>query len=97
MSSYKIQPYTLEKAKRLGVRVRVSENPKKKIDVLDYKGNYILSIGDPKYMDYELYLAARGKAYADNRRRLYAIRHNKDLGGLGSAGFYSWELLWRGE
>jgi hypothetical protein len=97
MSSYKIQPYTFEKAKRLGVRVRPSENPRKKVDVLDWKGNYILSIGDPKYMDYELYLASRGKAYADDRRRLYAIRHSNDISKLGSGGYYSWNLLWRGE
>jgi hypothetical protein len=94
MSSYKIQPYTLEKAKRLGVRVRVSENPKKKIDVLDYKGNYILSIGDPTYDDFSTYLATRGKAYAEERRRLYRIRHKRDSSVLGSAGYYAANLLW---
>lgn len=96
MSSYKIQPYTLEKAKQLGVRVRVSENPRKKIDVLDWKGNYILSIGDPKYMDYPMYLASDKftKEYADERRRLYRIRHMRDASVLGSAGYYAQRLLW---
>ena len=96
MSSYKIQPYTFEKAKRLGVRVRPSENPRKKVDVLDWKGNYILSIGDPRYMDYPTYLASDKftKDYADERRRLYRIRHMRDASVVGSAGYYAQRLLW---
>ena len=36
----------------------------------------------------------KGKAYADERRRLYKIRHSKDRNVRGSDGFYADKLLW---
>jgi Mn-dependent DtxR family transcriptional regulator len=56
------------------VKISVSSNPKKKIDV--YKDEKKLaSIGDINYSDYGTYLEKKGKKYADERRRLYRIRH----------------------
>lgn len=94
MSTYKIQPYTEDKARSLGVRVRPSSNPKKKVDVLDLKGNKLVSIGDPAYYDYPTYLAAKGKPYAEERRRLYRIRHKRDSSVVGSPGYFAARLLW---
>jgi hypothetical protein len=35
-----------------------------------------------------------GKKIADERRRLYKIRHKKDRSVKGSAGYYADKLLW---
>lgn len=87
---YDIKPYTIKKAKELKVKVIPSTNPKKKIDV--YKDNKkIASIGDIFYKDYPTYLRENGKEYADERRRLYHVRHKKDN---GINGYYARELLW---
>jgi len=90
---YEITDYTKKKAKKLGVVVRPSSNPKKKIDV--YKDNKkISSIGSTGYKDYPTYLKTATKDYADERRRMYKIRHKKDRNILGSNGYYADELLW---
>jgi hypothetical protein len=95
MSSYQIQPYTFKAAEKLGVRIRPSLNPKKKIDVLDWNNEYITSIGDIMYADYPTYLALGApKAYADIRRRLYHTRHMRDASVIGSRSYYSAKLLW---
>lgn len=86
---YDIKPYTIKKAKELKVKVVPSTNPKKKIDV--YQDNKkIASIGDIRYKDYPTYLRENGKEYADERRRLYHIRHKNE----GIVGKYAKELLW---
>ena len=86
---YDIKPYTIKKAKELKVKVLPSTNPKKKIDV--YQDNKkIASIGDIRYKDYPTYLRENGKEYADERRRLYHIRHKNE----GIVGKYAKELLW---
>ena len=54
----------------------------------------MLSIGDDRYKDYPTYLKEKGKQYADVRRNLYKIRHNKDRKITGSAGFYADKILW---
>ena len=90
---YEITDYTKKKAKKLGVVVRPSSNPKKKIDV--YKENKkISSIGAIGYKDYTTYLKTATKEYTDERRRMYKIRHKKDRNILGSNGYYADELLW---
>lgn len=89
---YEITKYSKEKAKELGVRIAPSTRKNKKLDVFDWNGQYICSIGDIKYKDYPTYIQEKGKEYADNRRRLYHIRHKEKE--LGSPGFYAKELLW---
>ena len=90
---YKITQYTKEKAKDLNVKVKPSTNPKKKIDV--YKDNKkIASVGALGFYDYPTYVIKKGKPYADERRRLYKIRHTKDKNKIGSNGYYADKLLW---
>jgi hypothetical protein len=92
--SYEIKPYSYLQAKKLGVKIAPSNKSSKKIDVFDWNNQYILSIGAKGYGDYPTYLIQKGKEYADNRRRLYKIRHNKDRNILGSAGYYADQILW---
>lgn len=74
---YKITEYSYKKADLLGVDIKPSNNKNKKIDV--YKdGKKVASIGATGYDDYPNYIKTRGKEYADNRRKLYKKRHEKD-------------------
>ena len=91
---YDIKPYSYKQAEKLGVKIAPSTQKGKKIDVFDYNNQYILSIGGKGYKDYPTYLLEKGKEYADNRRRLYKIRHEKDRKVLGSAGYYADKILW---
>lgn len=90
---YEITDYTKSQAKKLGVDVKPSSNPKKKIDV--FKNNLkIASVGGAGYKDYPNYIKSNGMVYANERRKLYKIRHAKDLKKEGTAGFYANKLLW---
>ena len=90
---YKITNYTKEQAKKLNVTVKPSSNPKRKIDVFK-NGVKIASCGDINYNDYPTHILNYGKEYADERRRLYKLRHNNDRNKEGSIGYYSDKLLW---
>jgi hypothetical protein len=84
--TYKITEYSKNQASKYGVKITVSSNPKKKIDV--YKdGKKLASIGDINYKDYGTYLEENGKKYADARRRLYRIRHKGENN-------WSMKILW---
>jgi metal-dependent HD superfamily phosphatase/phosphodiesterase len=84
----------LKQAKKLGVKVYPSKNPDKKLDVY-YKGKHIASVGAKGYNDYYIYLRQYGTDVAEERRRLYKIRHEKDLDHLN--GYLAWVLLWNGD
>ncbi len=72
---YKITRYSYRKAEENGLTIKPSNKTHKKIDV--YKnGKFIVSIGDVRYNDYPTYVLSNGKKYADERRKLYYIRHN---------------------
>ena len=86
---YQITPYTYQRAKEIGVTVKPSRKKFKKIDVYQ-DGKYIKSVGDVRYGDYSTYLKEKGKEYADERRRLYHIRHTKNTLGERLA----LKLLW---
>ena len=88
---YSILPYTKRQAKRIGVTVKPSSNPEKKLDVFE-DGDKVASIGDINFSDYPHYLQDKGKTVADERRRLYHLRHKK--GKKGTAGYYASALLW---
>ncbi len=90
---YEITEYTKKRAKELGVEVRPSANSKKKIDVY-LKGVRIASIGAQGYMDFPSYIEKEGEAYAQERRRLYKLRHIKNRTVKGSNGWWSDQLLW---
>jgi hypothetical protein len=91
---YVISTYTKNKAKKLNVIVLSSDKKNKKIDVYDVYGKFIVSIGDPNYLDYPYYTKLYGKKIADERKRLYKIRHKKDRLVKGTAGYYADQLLW---
>lgn len=92
MSSYEIKKYSYNQAKKLGVTIAPSKNPRKKIDV--FKDNvYLFSIGDINYNDYPTYLETQGEEFANKRRRLYHMRHKKD-NVPNTRGWYSLSILW---
>jgi len=77
---YVISEYSRKQAKKLGVDIELSTRKNKKLDVFK-DGKLIASIGDTRYNDYHSYLKEKGKSYADERRRLYHLRHTgKTLG-----------------
>ena len=88
-----ITPYTRDQAKKFGVTVKVSKNPLKKIDVFK-DNNKIASIGQRGAKDYGIYLIEKGEKYANERRRLYRIRHAGKGSKVGSPGYWAWHLLW---
>jgi hypothetical protein len=90
---YKITEYTKRKAKQLGVEVRKSTNPRKKIDVFK-NGKKVASVGAIGYSDYPTYIETKGQKYANERRRLYQIRHEKDRHIANTNGYYADKLLW---
>jgi len=92
-SGYKITARQKLNANKLGVTIKPSVKIGKKIDV--YKnGQYVCSIGDIRYLDYEMHLKESGKAYADERRKAYKSRHEKDRKVLRSVGYYADKILW---
>jgi hypothetical protein len=90
---YQIKQYSYNQAEKLNVIIKPSTRKNKKIDVYDKQNNYITSIGDRRYKDYPTYLL-QDKTLADERRRLYRIRHKKDKDILGSSGYYANKILW---
>jgi hypothetical protein len=91
--TYKITNYTKEKAKKLGVEVKVSKVKGKKLDVFK-DGKKIASVGALGYSDYPTYVKRKGKDYANKRKTLYKIRHKKDKDVKGTKGYYADKLLW---
>ena len=74
---YHIRDYTKRRAEQLNLHVEPSHNPKKKMDVY-HDGKLIASVGDINYKDYPTYLEEDGRSKADERRRLYHLRHTKN-------------------
>jgi hypothetical protein len=91
---YEITPYSYHQAKQLGVKIALSHNPKKKLDVFDWNGNFICSIGASGYGDFPTFYKEYGEQYALKKRQLYKKRHEKDRHKLGSPGYYSDNILW---
>jgi hypothetical protein len=92
---YEILPYTKKIAKKMGVSVQPSTLRNYKIDVFNSKnGEYITSCGDKRYLDYPYYLLLFGQEKADERRRLYKIRHDKYRNIPNSRSFFADKLLW---
>jgi hypothetical protein len=87
-----ITDYTRNQAKKFGVIVKVSKNPSKKLDVFK-DGVKIASIGQRGAKDYGIYLIEKGEKYANERRRLYRIRHQSDI-SKGGNGLWALRLLW---
>ncbi len=90
---YKITARQKDNADKLGVSIKPSTNKGKKIDVFK-NGIKIASIGAIGYKDYSIHLAENGLTYANERRRLYRIRHQNDRTKIGTAGYYADKILW---
>lgn len=97
--SYRIKDIQRKNAQRLGVTIRPSSDPKKKLDV--YKNGLLIArIGANGYDDYATYLQQEKKGQAppgtaEKRRTLYAIRHANDRMYKGTPGYYAYEILWK--
>lgn len=91
--TYKISTHTKTQAKKLGVQVKPSKVKGKKIDVFK-NGKKVASVGALGYGDYPTFKRTKGKKYADERRRLYKIRHNKNRNKRGTPSYYADKLLW---
>lgn len=92
--SYRIKPYSFRRAEELGVVIKPSKVSGKKIDVFNKKGEKLASIGAIGYGDYPTFLEQKGKPFADEKRRLYKMRHAKDRVVRGTAGYYADKILW---
>jgi hypothetical protein len=90
---YKITARQKRNAESLGVTIKPSTNKSKKIDVFK-NGQKIASIGAAGYKDFDIHLKENGKAYAEERRRLYQIRHQKNRNKMGTPGFFADRILW---
>lgn len=96
--AYKIKERQRQAAKAIGVAIRPSSNPEKKIDV--YKnGFFVASIGAAGYDDYASYLQEEKKGRiapgtAEARRSLYMLRHAATRVIPHSKSWYAWKILW---
>lgn len=91
---YTIKAYSRERARNLGVTIRVSKNPKKKLDVYSKKtGKKVASIGAAGMGDYPTFRGVN-KELGERRRRNYKTRHNKDRHKVGTPGYYADKILW---
>lgn len=87
---YKINAKQKEIANKLGLKIFPSIKKDKKLDV--YKnGKFITSIGAKGYDDYYSHLKNNDKIFADERKRLYLLRHKDNVGDAGKLSKY---LLW---
>ena len=92
-NNYVITKYSYDKAKELGLTIKLSQFTTKKLDV--YKDNvYIASIGDSRYQDYPHYIKLYGQIYADSRRKLYRNRHKLNADVRYSKQWLALNLLW---
>jgi len=91
---YKITTRQKLMAQRLNVIIKPSQVKGKKIDVFNKSGEKLASIGDIQYNDYDIYVLKFGVDFANERRRLYKIRHEADRHKKNTAGYYADKILW---
>lgn len=90
---YKIKQYSYDQAAKLGVTIKPSTKKNKKIDVFK-GGDKVASIGALGMKDYPTYVDEKGLDFAQNRRRLYRIRHANTLNKVGTSSWFSANLFW---
>jgi hypothetical protein len=89
------QPSTrqLLNAKNIGVNITPSNVKNKKLSV--YKnGVKVADIGSYGALDYSIYKSEFGINYANERKRLYKIRHQKYRNIKGTPAYYADQILW---
>jgi hypothetical protein len=94
---YRIRKHTKNKAKKLGVEVKISKNKGKKIDVFR-NGKKIASVGGSGYNDYPTYLELETsgkvpKGTAAKKRAAYKARHIY-RSKKGTNAYWADQLLW---
>lgn len=90
---YIINNHSKKQAKKLNLQIYPSSRKNKKIDIYKNK-KYITSVGDINYLDYGYYLKFYGKKIADQRRKLYKIRHNKTRKIKNTKSYFADQILW---
>jgi hypothetical protein len=91
---YTIKSYSREQARKLGVTIKLSTNPKKKLDVFSKKtGKKLASIGAAGMGDYPTFRAINADL-GRWKRSHYKMRHEKDRHEKGTAGYYADKILW---
>jgi hypothetical protein len=73
--------------------LKYSDSKKKKTKAI-VGSKKVASIGAYGYPDYPTYMQTEGKEYADERRRLYKIRHNNTRTKKGSVSWWADKILW---
>jgi hypothetical protein len=99
---YRITNYTRQQASKLGVIVKPSTNPSKKIDVfkkVQGKMKKVASVGAIGYNDYPTYMRLERegrvkKGTAREKRKNYKARHQSNRTKRGTNGWYADKLLW---
>ena len=90
---YKITLYSYKKAEENDLDIVPSTKKNKKIDV--YKnGDKIASIGSIKNLDYPNHILKNGLDYANQKRKLYRLRHKKDINNKNGNGYWANAILW---
>ena len=89
---FEIRSHHREAARRLGVQIKPSSVPGKKLDVFK-GGQKVASIGAKGYWDYASYKALQPDI-ANDRRRAYRQRHADERLRRGTPGFYAYYILW---
>jgi hypothetical protein len=101
--TYNILEYSYNRAKRLGVEIKPSTNPRKKIDVFRNE-ELIAQIGGVRpngiaYLDYPTLLMKERKGEVKKysariRQILYKKRHEKDRHKVDTPGYFADQILW---
>lgn len=91
---YQIKEYSYQRAKKLGVTIKQSTLQNKKIDVFDKSGKRLVSIGALGMDDFPTHKQKSGLDFANERRRLYKIRHEKTRHRVGTPSYYADKILW---
>tara|TARA_R110000772_G_scaffold92880_4_gene189926 strand:- start:232 stop:537 length:306 start_codon:yes stop_codon:yes gene_type:complete len=91
--TYRITSTQRKRAKKIGVSIKASKLKGKKIAVFKNKKK-VADVGATGYKDFDIYKKTKGKKFADNRRRLYKIRHQKTRRKVGSRSYYADKILW---
>ena len=94
MSNYVITKYSFDKARELGLSIKVSKKKLKKIDVYTNNGVFLGNIGDIRYNDYPHYCIIYNKEYANKRKLLYHNRHKQNSDVKYSKQWLALNLLW---
>lgn len=95
---YRITTEIKQRANALNIEVKPSTRAGKKLDAYTKDGEYINSFGASGYKDYHIWKRTKGEAYANERRRLYHIRHEneapKTKNGKLTSSYLAKKILW---